>query len=129
MALADTIRSLEEGAPRLYSRWSERTWRLACEGPAIALWDALEGAADRESTLEDYLVLLREAVGMQYLTGSRKEDLSGSPGTVAGRGFLAVALTDVLPRLLPGAAPKSRGALLAQLWNAGEVLACRPGWL
>jgi hypothetical protein len=129
MALADTIRSLEDGAPRLYSRWSERTWRLACEGPAVALWDALDGAKDRESALEDYLVLLREAVGMQYLSASHPEDLRAPPGSVAGRGFLAVALTDALPRLLPAVDPKSRGRFLAQLWNAGEVLACRPGWL
>ena len=125
MALAETIRQLSESAPRLYSRWSPRAWRAACEGPALRLWEALgeEGGA---AGFDDYLFLLREAVGLQYLTAH--EGAEGDGG-VARSSFLSAALCEAVPRLLPRTAPVARPHLLAMVWNAGEKLLSQPPWL
>ncbi|HVO30988.1 MAG TPA: hypothetical protein VMV18_09635 [bacterium] len=124
--LAATLRALEEAAPRLYSRWSAKAWRLACAGPATRLWTALADTPDGGAALEDYLFLLREAIGMQYLAATRAEDLE--PGAPA-HGFLAVMLCETLPRLLPSLPAASRGRVLAQVWNVGEKLVGKPVWL
>lgn len=126
MTLGERIRQLEEAAPRLYSRWSPRAWRLVCEGPAVTLWDGLSATEEGETTLTEYLYLLREAVGLQYVSASAPEDLL--PG-VPGRGFLAVALCEVLPRLLPALPAADRARVLAQVWNTGEKLVAQPVWL
>lgn len=123
--LADTIRQLAEGGPRSYSRWSDPSWRLLCEGPAVRLWDAIQGQPGGDAVLVDYLYLLREAVGLQYVSAATPEDLARS----IEDGFLAAAFCDVLPRLLPALPPEARGPVLAQAWNAGEKLASRPAWL
>ena len=122
----ERIRQIEESAPRVYSRWSAKAWRLACEGPATKLWDAIAAQPGAETTLEDYLLLLREAVGLQYLSASVPEDLL--PGRDA-KTFLAEALCDVVPRLLPGVPPEQRARALAQVWNVGEKLIAKPVWL
>lgn len=127
MTLAERIRHLEDAAPRLYSRWSPRAWRLVCEGPAVALWDGLAETPDGEATLTEYLFLLREAVGLGYVSASAPEDLAAVDAP--GRGFLAVALCDVLPRLLPALPAKDRARVLAQIWNVGEKLVAQPVWL
>lgn len=126
MTLGERIRQLEEAAPRLYSRWSPRAWRLVCEGPAVTLWNALSETEEGETTLTEYLYLLREAVGLQYVSASAPEDLRPD---VPGRGFLAVALCDVLPRLLPALPAADRARVLAQVWNTGEKLVAQPVWL
>ena len=124
--LGAVLRALEEAAPRLYSRWSAKAWRLVCQGPASRLWDSLADGPDGRAALEDYLFLAREAIGMQYLTATRPEDLE--PGAI-GHGFLAVMLCETLPRLLPAASAADRARALAQVWNAGERLVGRPVWL
>ena len=122
----ERIRQIEESAPRIYSRWSAKAWRLACEGPATKLWDAIAGQHGAETALEDYLLLLREAVGLQYLSASVPEDLE--PGRDA-KTVLAEALVDVVPRLLPALPPEQRAHALAQVWNVGEKLIAKPVWL
>lgn len=119
------LRALQDGAPRLYSRWSDRAWRLLCEGPALRLWDSIAETPGAEQTLEDYLLLAREAVGLQYVNASEPADLT--PGI--GRSFLAEALTDAAPRLLAAVEPKDRARSLTQLWNVGERLIDKPLWL
>lgn len=121
MALAEVLSQIERDAPRRYSRWSTLAWRLACEGPALRLWDGLSGDAPSTAIFESYLLLLREGIGFQYLSA---EDVVTPGGT-----FLATALCDVAPRLLPKAPPAARAAGLAQLWNAGEKLLEKPLWL
>ncbi len=121
----ERLRQLGEGGPRLYSRWSERAWRLVCEGPGLRLWDAIAGTPGAEQTLEDYLLLAREAVGLQYVTANEPADLA--PGLA--RSFLAEALCDAAPRLLGAVEPKRRGPALIGLWNAGEKLVSKPVWL
>jgi hypothetical protein len=124
--LAAVLGQLEEGAPRLYSRWSGKAWRLACRGPASALWDALADSADGHAAFADYLFLLREAIGLQYLAATTPEDLL--PGA-ASHGFLAVMLCETLPRLLPSLAAAGRAQSLASIWNVGEKLVGKPVWL
>lgn len=121
----ERLRQLQEGGPRLYSRWSDRAWRLVCEGPAMRLWDAIAGTPGAEQSLEDYLLLAREAVGLQYVTASEPADLT--PGL--GRSFLTEALCDVAPRLLGSVQPPLRAGALIALWNAGEKLNAKPVWL
>ena len=124
--LSAALRQLEDAAPRLYSRWNPKAWRLVCQGPATRLWEALTDSADGQAALEDYLFLAREAVGMQYLAATKPEDLA--PGAPA-HGFLAVMICETLPRLLPKLSAKQRAAVLAQVWNVGERLIGRPVWL
>ena len=121
----DRLRQLGEAGPRLYSRWSDRAWRLVCEGPGLLLWDAIAGSPGAEQTLEDYLLLAREAVGLQYVTANEPSDLT--PGLA--RSFLAEALCDAAPRLLGAVEPKRRAPALIALWNAGEKLNAKPVWL
>lgn len=118
MHLAATLRQLEADAPRLYSRWSEAAWRAACQGPALALFEKLDGDL---TGFDSYLSLLREAVGLQYVSTQSEANPDES--------FLTAILFGTLPRLLPDTPPKSRAALLADLWNVGEKLASRPVWL
>ena len=131
--LPQIIDELESNAQRLYSRWSQRAWRLACEGPALRLWDGLAAAGnvvDAERALFAYLVLLRESVGLGYLSASEPADLDArNEAAPIGKSFLALALCDALPRLLPTAKPASRSLLLAQTWNIGERLNAKPVWL
>ena len=129
VALTDFISQLEAEAPRLYSRWSPQAWRLACEGPALRLWEGLARDRHREAALGDYLYLLREAVGLQYLSAASAADLNPRNPRGAGASFLAVALCDALPRLLPASPPRERAAAMAALWNVGERLASKPAWL
>ena len=124
--LSAVLRALEDAAPRLYSRWSPKAWRLICQGPATRLWEALADSPDGRAALEDYLFLAREAVGMQYLAATRAEDLA--PGAPA-HGFLAVMICETLPRLLPDLEADKRAGALAQVWNVGERLIGRPVWL
>jgi hypothetical protein len=129
MTFADRVRALETDAPRLYSSWSRGTWRLACAGPALRLWEACEASPRGEGALWDYLVLLREAVGRQYLSATRPEDFEPSNPQGIARSFLATAFVDTLPRLLPDAPPETRAHSLAALWNVGEKLQSKPVWL
>lgn len=124
--LSTVLRNLEDAAPRLYSRWSPKAWRLVCQGPATRLWEALADSGDGHAALEEYLFLAREAVGMQYLAATKPEDLA--PGAPA-HGFLAVVICETLPRLLPRVAGQERARVLAQLWNVGERLIGKPVWL
>src|SRR5689334_11730379 len=111
MDLAETVRKLEADPPRLYSRWSEAAWRAACQGPALALFEAL----GRDLTgFDSYLALLREAVGLQYVSKESEANPEQS--------FLTATFFSALPRLLPMTAPAARTALLAELWNVGEKL-------
>lgn len=91
----------------------------------MRLWDSIAGSPGAEQTLEDYLLLAREAVGLQYVTANEPTDLA--PGI--SRSFLAEALCDVAPRLLAGVEPKKRASSLIALWNAGEKLIAKPVWL
>jgi hypothetical protein len=127
--LSEHIGRLGEDGRRLYSRWSVEAWRLCCQGPAAQLWDSLAGSSEPEAALADYLNLLREAVGLQYLCPCSQKDLDPRDPAKAGASFLGVALCDTLPRLLAEAAPASRAALMAKLWNAGEKLRSQPAWL
>lgn len=124
--LATVLRALEDAAPRLYSRWSAKAWRLACQGPASRLWQAMGDTPAGRAALEDYLFLLREAIGLQYVAATTPEDLE--PGAAA-HGFFAVMFCETLPRLLPVLDPAARGAALACVWNVGEKLLARPVWL
>lgn len=91
----------------------------------MRLWDSLAGSDGAERVLEDYLLLAREAVGLQYLPASEPGDLT--PGL--GRSFLGEALCDAAPRLLARLPPPERARVLAQLWNVGERLVSRASWL
>ena len=129
MELADLIGRLGEDGRQLYSRWSPTAWRLCCQGPATQLWDALASSPDAQPALANYLYLLREAVGLQYLWPNAPGDLDPHDAAKAGASFLATAFCETLPRLLPKTPPADRARLMAQLFNVGEKLQSKPAWL
>ncbi len=127
MTLPQRLRQLEEAAPRLYARWSPAAWRAACEGPALRLWESLSAAGDDGEGFDDFLLLLREAVGLQYLAATGAEELAAP--SLAAQGLLAAALGDAVPRLLPALRPEERARALAAVWNVGERLRAQPAWI
>jgi hypothetical protein len=79
--------------------------------------------------LWDYLVLLREAVGRQYLSATSPQHFEPTNPQGIARSFLATAFVETLPRLLPSAPVETRAQSLAALWNVGEKLQSKPVWL
>jgi len=129
--IAERLRALEAEGPRRFARWSPPLWRTAVEGPVSRLAAALGDDDDARRVLEDYLLLVREAVGLQLvsLDDVHRLDPAHPPSAAVPPGFLAVALFEVLPRLLPGASAADRARALAAFWNAGERLARDRSWV
>lgn len=119
--MADLIADLEALARQRFVRWDAQLWRRVLEGPARSLAASLqEAGADAESaqrTLESYLRLACEAIGLGYLY----------PPEV-GEGFLNHAFFELLPQGLAALPANRQAQALADCWNLGENLEHAPAW-
>jgi hypothetical protein len=119
--VADLVAELEARARQRFVRWDPQLWQRVLEGPARTLAASLQQAgtdADAaQRTLESYLRLACEAIGLGYLF----------PPEV-GEGFLNHAFFSLLPRGLAELPAGRQPQVLADCWNLGENLEHAPGW-
>jgi hypothetical protein len=119
--VADLVASLEESARRRFVRWDPALWARVLDGPARRLAASLRegGTKDEaaERTVESYLRLACEAIGLGYLF----------PPEV-GEGFLNHAFFRLIPEGLARVPAERRARALADCWNLGENLEHAPSW-
>lgn len=119
--MSDLVDDLEQQARRRFVRWDARLWQRVLQGPARALAVSLqEAGADEQQaqcTIESYLRLACEAIGLGYLF----------PPEV-GEGFLNHAFFRLLPQGLAALPTERQAQALADCWNLGENLEHAPAW-
>jgi hypothetical protein len=118
--VADLVAELEQQALRRFVRWDPALWRRVLDGPACTLAGSLQQAHASDTaarTLESYLRLASEAIGLGYLF----------PPEV-GEGFFNHAFFRLLPEGLAALAPAAQAQALADCWNLGESLEHAPAW-
>jgi hypothetical protein len=117
----DLADALAASAPGRFVRWDARLWRELVDGPAAALAAGLDGTVGMAGrpALASYLALVCEGVGLGYLF----------PPAAGREGFLNLAFTALVPRLLPAVPAERQPHTLAALWNLGENLENATPWL
>jgi len=112
---SDLVERLEREARGRFVKWDNKLWRSLIDGPATLLAQNF-AATGSEAVFTAWLTLLRDAVGLGYVSAS-------------AQGFMHLGLCELAPRLLPALTPKRQAAVLAELWNLGENLSARDAWL